>query len=53
MVSSSEFWADMLKIMAEELKWDAARQKQEYKDTAIFLTTMGLAKEKAVQADTE
>ncbi|KAL7322467.1 mitochondrial glycerol-3-phosphate dehydrogenase [Mucor circinelloides] len=43
----------VIEIMAEELKWDASRQKQEYKDATIFLTTMGLAKEKAVQADTE
>jgi glycerol-3-phosphate dehydrogenase len=43
----------VIEIMAEELKWDTARQKEEYKQATIFLTTMGLAKEKAVQPDAE
>ncbi|CEP16374.1 hypothetical protein [Parasitella parasitica] len=40
----------VIEIMAEELKWDAPRQKQEYKDAVVFLTTMGLAKEQQMQA---
>ncbi|KAI8647856.1 FAD dependent oxidoreductase-domain-containing protein [Parasitella parasitica] len=39
----------VIEIMAEELKWDTSRQKQEYKDTVVFLTTMGLAKENKVR----
>lgn len=43
----------VIEIMAEELKWDSARQKEEYKEAAVFLTTMGLAKEKAVPSEAE
>lgn len=43
----------VIEIMAEELKWDAARQKQEFQQAAVFLTTMGLAKEKAAQSQAD
>lgn len=36
----------VIEIMAEELKWDKARQKQEYKNTVKFLYTMGLRESK-------
>ncbi|KAG0376151.1 mitochondrial glycerol-3-phosphate dehydrogenase [Mortierella sp. AD032] len=32
----------VIEIMAEELKWDAARQAKEVEDAKAFLTTMGL-----------
>ncbi|KAI8881876.1 DAO-domain-containing protein [Backusella circina FSU 941] len=37
---------NVIKIMADELKWDENRQKEEYKSATLFLTTMGLAKER-------
>lgn len=36
----------VIEIMAEELKWDKARQKQEYENTVKFLYTMGLRESK-------
>ncbi|KAG2213392.1 hypothetical protein INT47_009065 [Mucor saturninus] len=43
----------VIEIMAEELNWDADRQKQEYQQTTVFLATMGLAKEKVVHPESE
>ncbi|KAI8087016.1 FAD dependent oxidoreductase-domain-containing protein [Gilbertella persicaria] len=40
----------VIEIMSEELKWDKERQKKEYAEAAVFLTTMGLAQEAAEQA---
>lgn len=37
----------VIEIMSEELKWDKARQKEEFEKTAAFLVTMGLANERA------
>jgi glycerol-3-phosphate dehydrogenase len=37
---------NVIKIMADELNWDEKRQKEEYKSATLFLTTMGLAKER-------
>ncbi|CAO3616778.1 unnamed protein product [Cunninghamella blakesleeana] len=41
----------VIEIMSEELKWDKARQKEEYEKTAAFLVTMGLANERAEKAE--
>jgi glycerol-3-phosphate dehydrogenase len=39
----------VIDIMAEELKWDDARKKEEYLKATIFLGTMGLANDKVEQ----
>ncbi|ORX47136.1 DAO-domain-containing protein [Hesseltinella vesiculosa] len=39
----------VIEIMSEELKWNKARQKQEYDSAAQFLVTMGLAADRAGQ----
>ncbi|KAG1151770.1 hypothetical protein G6F37_001397 [Rhizopus arrhizus] len=40
----------VIDIMAEELKWDEARKKEEYIKATIFLGTMGLANDKVEQS---
>ncbi|CAO3702969.1 unnamed protein product [Rhizopus stolonifer] len=40
----------VIEIMADELKWDDARKKEEYIKTTIFLGTMGLANDKVEQS---
>ncbi|KAI8328917.1 FAD dependent oxidoreductase-domain-containing protein [Chlamydoabsidia padenii] len=40
----------VIEIMSEELKWDKARQKEEYEKAATFLVTMGLAADRAGSA---
>lgn len=37
----------VIEIMSEELKWDKARQHEEYEKAASFLVTMGLAADRA------
>ncbi|KAI8073382.1 FAD dependent oxidoreductase-domain-containing protein [Gongronella butleri] len=37
----------VIEIMSDELKWDKARQKQEFDSAASFLVTMGLAADRA------
>ncbi|KAI9300833.1 FAD dependent oxidoreductase-domain-containing protein [Cunninghamella echinulata] len=41
----------VIEIMSEELKWDKARQKEEFEKTSVFLVTMGLASEKAEKVE--
>ncbi|KAL9604929.1 MAG: hypothetical protein Q9219_000117 [cf. Caloplaca sp. 3 TL-2023] len=36
----------VIDVMSEELKWDRKRQEREWKDTVLFLASMGLAKSK-------
>ena len=40
----------VIDIMAEELKWDEARKKEEYIKATVFLGTMGLANDKVEQS---
>ncbi|ORZ25687.1 FAD dependent oxidoreductase-domain-containing protein [Absidia repens] len=40
----------VIEIMTEELKWDKARQTEEYEKAATFLVTMGLAADRAGSA---
>jgi glycerol-3-phosphate dehydrogenase len=36
----------VVEILSQELNWDKERQKQEHKNAVVFLTTMGLTKDK-------
>ncbi|KAI8878654.1 DAO-domain-containing protein [Backusella circina FSU 941] len=36
----------VVEILSEELNWDKERQKEEHKNAVVFLTTMGLSKDK-------
>ncbi|KAG0172621.1 mitochondrial glycerol-3-phosphate dehydrogenase [Apophysomyces sp. BC1034] len=40
----------VIEIMSDELKWDEARQKEEFEKAAAFLITMGLAEKAAAKS---
>ncbi|KAI9480753.1 MAG: FAD dependent oxidoreductase-domain-containing protein [Benjaminiella poitrasii] len=41
----------VIQIMTEELEWDEARQKEEFKQASIFLTSMGLSEDKIKKSE--